>query len=299
MPITPTIENLENYGAAPLARWLIGAAHERHTIKYGEAKKRFEKELDFTTVFSILMGKPAGHLMDLIFQYNPNAPLLNTLLVSQHDDLPSDGAGPYLAEYFNDQRLAENNAKKRYPNLWRRASDLAKQSVYAFKSWPEVYEEVFEQPYITDPQVVQRRAGTDGAERDGLPRGRVGEGENHRALRLWVKHNPAKVLPTLRNVRGETEVVLLSGDRVDVVYYAPGVTWALEVKSRDSNDADLMRGVYQCVKYHAVMLAMDTRDDAKVKAALVTEDNLPGYIAAIARHLGIRHIKVLQDREVA
>ena len=64
---------------------------------------------------------------------------------------------------------------------------------------------------------------------------------------------------------------LLSGDRVDVVSIMEDRTVAIEVKSKDSDWFDLRRGVYQCVKYRAVMKAQDIRRNANVESWLVTE----------------------------
>ena len=59
-------------------------------------------------------------------------------------------------------------------------------------------------------------------------------------------------------------------------YYGPEGTVAVEVKSVDSDEVDLRRGVFQCIKYRAVMEAMDVRSDASVTAVLVTQEALPG-----------------------
>ena len=72
-----------------------------------------------------------------------------------------------------------------------------------------------------------------------MHRGRGGEGENHKTLRLWVRDNPYLVVEKLDDVRAETEVEILSGDRVDVVYYTERKIVVIEVKSEDSIWHDL------------------------------------------------------------
>ncbi len=79
----------------------------------------------------------------------------------------------------------------------------------------------------------------------------------------------------------------MSGDRVDVVFCAEREIVAIEVKSRDSNWADLRRGIYQCVKYKAVLLAQD--DCLPVDSWLVTETALDGDLKALAKKLGVKH----------
>ena len=132
---------------------------------------------------------------------------------------------------------------------------------------------------------------TRGQERDGLRYGRSGEGENHKRLRLWVKDNPAKVLKGLAVAKTRTEVPLLSGDRVDVVYYSKGNALAIEVKSIDSNQDDLKRGVYQCVKYENVLRAQyDAKNKQRVVSSLlVTQNELDDRLRSLAKKLNIKH----------
>ena len=96
------------------------------------------------------------------------------------------------------------------------------------------------------------------------------------------------VLADLSREDGNTEVELLSGDRVDVVSIMEDRTVAIEVKSKDSDWFDLRRGVYQCVKYRAVMKAQDIRRNANVESWLVTETPLSDELKKLARRLGVR-----------
>ena len=108
-----------------------------------------------------------------------------------------------------------------------------------------------------------------------------------------MTRKPSLVRPGLRAENTDTEVELLSGDRVDVVSKINDRVIAIEVKSRDSNYADLRRGVYQCVKYKAVLEAQDIRDNPTVESWLVTEAKLPGELFRLAGRLGVKK-KVIQ-----
>lgn len=287
----PTRENLRIFAAPPLTRWLINAAESRSLVTYGEAKLRLETDYNFSTIFSTEMGVPAGKLMNDILALYPDAPLLNVLLVQQGDRMPGNGAGSFLATRFKRPELAEKNARSKYPKVWRQTFDNAVHHVYSFMHWSEIYKNVYQTDYIEEPIIRQNNKGQSKSERDGLPRGRTGEGPNHRALRLWVKNNPGELFYKLGYVRSETEVDLLSGDRVDVVFYASDCTVVLEVKSSDSNLGDLTRGVYQCVKYRAVLTAMDAREKPNIITVLVTETELPGFLAELTKLLGITHLQ--------
>lgn len=126
-------------------------------------------------------------------------------------------------------------------------------------------------------------------DRDGIRHGREGEGPNHRKLRCWIMRNPGKVAPHYAKFHTETEYVLRSADRVDVVFRGPDEIVVIEVKSSDSSEADLERGVFQCIKYRAVMEAMKVCPEVMVTSILVTQEFLPESLAELARQNGVRH----------
>lgn len=294
----PTNENLEKFATKALARWLISAANERRDLTYGEAMHKLETEEGFTSIGrATKLGWPVGVMMDMFLRKFPSAPLLNTLLVRQDTRLPGAGAGGYLADYFDVKMLGKDGAIDKHPKLWKEYCEEAMEDVYGFDDWVHLYQIVFDEKFKPDRIVLERQSGNDGKEKDGLPRGRSGEGPAHKALRLWVRDNPAKILPRLKSVRSKTEVELLSGDRVDNVYYADSATVAIEVKSAKSNWYDLQRGVYQCVKYRAILKAMDPRDDADIKALLITETPLDGTLKALIKDFDLKHKIVSPERK--
>ena len=211
--------------------------------------------------------------------------MLNVLAVSQQTRLPREGARPYLSKYFPDERWLTNQGASKNRSRWERVVNKAAREVYAYRHLERLYRDVYKRAFKKpDPFPVE------GKEKGGLSWGRSGEGENHKTLRLWVKDKPERIERSLSGVRAETEVDLLSGDRVDVVFYDKRRTLAIEVKSEDSNRADLRRGIYQCVKYRAVLRAQDDR--LPVESWLVTETELGGDLERLAKKLGVKHKKV-------
>ena len=130
-----------------------------------------------------------------------------------------------------------------------------------------------------------------GREKDGLRYGRGGEGKNHKFLRESVMKNPHWIMKSI-DVISKTEVRLPSGDLIDVEYRTRDGRQivAIEVKSKDSNEHDLERGIYQCVKYRAVLRAHNCAEnvrDCSVRSLLVTEEELFGDLRKIAKSLDI------------
>lgn len=296
--LKPTNANFDRYAEPVLAKWLIDVALKRTDLFYGAAMARLEEEVGFSSIGrATRLGYVAGQIMNHVHEKFPKAPLLNTLLVLQSDRLPSTGAGWFLSKHFGEKKLEQDGAREIYKSLWREYSFRAFEEVYDFKEWPGIYQKVYGHAYRPDESKRSATNPRGGTEKDGIPRGRSGgEGENHKALRLWVDGCPQLVWPKLNVHRSETEFDLPSGDRVDVVYFTSDQTIALEVKSRDSNDVDLERGIYQCVKYRAVMVAMNPMKDAKITAVLVTEQQLPGHLRDLAKQLEIMHKLVPIER---
>lgn len=162
-------ENLIRHGVEPLAQWLIHAAKRRSTLTYGQAKRRLETEFGFDTIFSIMMGYPAGAVMDRLLDVEPDCPLVNVLLVRQGDGMPGDGAGSFMARYLDKPRLATPGYRNTYPMRWRAACDEIATDVYAFRDWERVYREAFGHRL---PATVP----SAGAEHDGIRHARTGEG---------------------------------------------------------------------------------------------------------------------------
>jgi hypothetical protein len=279
-------------------RWLIAVALDGATITYGEIARKLETEQGFSTIFDVRIGFIAGTLVARLQEADPHAPLINVLVVNQKTRMPSEGAGPYMADRFGISRLRRREARSRFPKLWKSSFERAIQEVQSWSAddWARLYGKVFGEKLDVAVIAKLRRDRKRGAEKDGIPQGRKhgsgGEGPEHRALRLWAMANPAELDRAFSEADSETEADLDSGDRVDVVYRLKDRIVLVEVKSRTSDIHDLRRGVYQCVKYRAVREAMDVRTDADVQVILLTEHDVPMEITFLLKLHGIRHCQV-------
>lgn len=122
-----------------------------------------------------------------------------------------------------------------------------------------------------------------------------GEGPHHKALREWVMRNPAVVAPAFAQAEQHTEYPLLSGDRVDCAYILPECVAMIEVKSWRSNSDDVLRGIYQCIKYRSVYAAMQIERPVPVEAILVTQKPLTDEHRRLLERHDIRHFQAPKD----
>ena len=88
---------------------------------------------------------------------------------------------------------------------------------------------------------------------------------------------------------GKTEAPLYSGDRVDVLFADGRRRIAVEVKASGAPPSELVRGVFQCVKYAAVLdaEAIAEQTDIDCRAILVLGGSLPADLLALRAALGV------------
>lgn len=127
------------------------------------------------------------------------------------------------------------------------------------------------------------------------PEGGKGEGALHKALKLWVSANPKKFKEFGSFESGRHEAPLQSGDSLDALLIGETSRLGIEVKASNATENELIRGVFQCVKYQSTMLA---------EAAAFPNHFLPGgcilvstkpltlKAKAIATKLGIRFVQL-------
>lgn len=140
-------------------------------------------------------------------------------------------------------------------------------------------------PEITQP------IGTDGRPSRGGWGG--GESEAHKALKRYVRGHPELVGASI-DWEAQEEFALRSADELDVMFRSDRVWIGVEVKSKvsDGNRSDYERGIYQVVKYRAVLEAqarMDYPEDPpEVRVVLLLERDLPDEYRELAAALDVQ-----------
>lgn len=208
-------------------------------------------------------------------------PALQSLIVNKATGLPGHGVNGFMSHQY---RHAKTKAQRAAALLTAHAA------IYAYPHWDDVMRELKVDPSSADLQAITEQAIAS--------RGRGGEGPEHKALKERIAANPTLVGLPSSHQPGTMEWRLPSGDQIDVLFEAPDAVIAVEVKSHISGPDDVARGVYQCVKYRAVLEAqssvMNEPFDVSVKLALggaLSTDALK-----LANAFGITVIAGLSDR---
>ena len=274
-------------GMSLIARLLISRAERFQTATYGEARRMLEGELKIERIFSTHPGAVVGSMMSRFWEYDDSLPPLNVLMVNR-GGAPGKGADSFIAEWSG----------RRYSMMSKENRALiltdATRAVWAYKQWKHAYEELFSERFTLP--ILQSISPTPGEY------GGPAESEEHRRLKQAIADDPGLLSFVSSSAATEIESRLRSGDEVDVRILDPdcGIECAVEVKSARSNDVDLERGLYQAVKYRAVIEAQYRvlGATATVIAVLVTERPLPEELRTAARGLDVK-VAVLQVNQQA
>lgn len=165
-------------------------------------------------------------------------PTLNALCKNSTTHLPSSGFS-YVYKSYDGMTPQEKQIFVAGLN----------QKAIKYQKWDWVMKELELKPALifTDEELLEVSKPIYGS---------GGEGKEHKALKEYIAAHPEAI--GIKNVAAcDTEHVLPSGDRLDVYFELKnGDRVAVEVKPSTSPDEDITRGIFQCVKYKAVMDAM-------------------------------------------
>ncbi len=220
------------------------------------------------------LGKPLGcigyALTELAREWGEEIPHIQSLVIKKQTKLPSSGFDGFLAAkgYGNLDIRAKRKLLNEY---WS--------GIYAYPHWDEVLEALELTPTGVGLAPVITNAAFGGG----------GEGPEHLALKNFICANPQLVGLKVGDLPGEPEYPLPSGDSVDVVFAQKRRIHAVEVKPAAASLEDVTRGLFQCVKYRAVLLARAAyqHDNRMVTACLALGGELPATLIPLRNSLGV------------
>ncbi len=222
-----------------------------------------------------VLGSIGQSLERLSKVWKVKVPPLQCLVINKNTGLPGEGIGWFLVkkEDFSALPLRQKRVIVE--------AELA--HVFSFSRWAEVLKALSLEPVACDFSTVLKKAS--------LGYG-AGESDDHKALKEYVACNPNVIGLSSNLPVGVTEYRLPSGDSLDVSFTSKSVWIAAEIKSSISAEPDIVRGLFQCVKYRAVMEALlvaEARPQV-ARAILVLGAKLPKSLVPLRNLLGIEVI---------
>lgn len=253
---------------------LVRQAHAKSKLYYGELAAELSMKNPRTLNFPL--GSIGTALEQLSKEWKERIPSIQCLVVNQDTGLPGDGIGWFVRDLGEFQALSLRQRKSIVEGV------LA--DVFAYPRWNDVLDAFGLFPHVTGYEADLRAAASFVG---------GGESERHRVLKNYVAANPKVVGLPARTNKGLIEYHVPSGDSIDVLFLHAGTRLAVEVKSSVSDRADIIRGLFQCVKYRTVLtatIAVENSDDS-AEAVLVLEGNLPRDLHAMRTTLRVNVIE--------
>lgn len=223
-----------------------------------------------------VLGSIGQSLERLSKDWNTKVPPIQCLVVNKNTGLPGEGIGWFLVKKEDFAAL---------PLRQKRAIVEAElQHIFSYPRWPEVLKGLELEPTTSDftPFVSKATGGLGG-----------GESEDHKALKEYVARNPKVIGLGANTPAGITEYLLPSGDSLDVSFNGKKVWVAAEVKSSISAESDIIRGLFQCIKYRAIMEAVLLTESRpqNARALLVLESKFPQSLIPLRNMLGVEVVE--------
>lgn len=259
---------------------LVRQAEARKTIYYSDLAE--ELGMPNPRNLNYVLGSIGQTLQQLSDELNNEIPPIQCIVINKSNGMPGEGIGWFLNKESYSGVVPEDF--KKLPKLRQKEIVQAElQKVYLYDKWREVLEYLSLEPVSEDFSKILAETRTYGG----------GESDAHRLLKEYVAQNPACIGLPPSSPKGQMEYALVSGDALDVSFRLSDQWLAAEVKSRISDERDIVRGLFQCVKYKAVMAATQlvTKSEAPVESVLVLEGELPKSLVSLRNMLGVTVIQ--------
>lgn len=290
--------------------WLIWLAKNHRTIFYSEIDEELVRRRIHKHVNYVQYGHPAGAvgnaLAEIGEEWGEVIPPVNALIINKsgpRKGMPGDGCDWYLTHFLE----REVDFKILPVEDQRAIVAEVHEAIFAYKKWDKV------QSYFSDvtrryPElarfdgrflaVFRATAPSPSVKPSSVPwnfvpppkfhEPRKPESSAHRALKEYIAEHPECVgLP--RKSKADLEKVFGSGDRADLAFTIGEKIVVAEVKSEISDNADLCRGVFQCIKYRALVGAHQKlkRVIPNGEAILAIGKAAPAKVAPLADALSV------------
>lgn len=235
----------------------------------------------------LILGALGGELECLSQTWSHGrVPPIQCLVVNRKHGIPGTGIG-----WFFRRR---GDFKKTSLREQRRVASIALSEVFAYPRWDDVLRRYEFPPIELATEATLLREARASVTRNGQ-----GEGDLHNAMKSYVASH-AELFGVPATLRGHIEYPFASGDCLDVLFKSRSELVGVEVKGPVSDDLDISRGLFQCVKYQALLEAEQRLLQRPLRCRMVLAlcRALPASLLQRQLVLGVtvRHVPFLAKR---
>lgn len=262
---------------------LVWYAQCGQTITYGQLDQEIVRRGWWSSVALQAYGHPAGAIGNALLEtghkWGERIPLLNALIINKEGQLPSDGVDSFLKRYYHFEHEITPEEKLAV------VEDIHGE-IFLYNKWDRLLKE-----YGMDPIDDCLSSETDNFALTDTTHGGWStehESKEHRLLKEHIAKNPHAV-GLAKNPKNSIEYVFASGDVADIVFEWNTRVCAVEIKSIKSNHCDIYRGIFQCIKYKALLRAEQKLAPRRkiIQTMLVCEEPLNAALKKLAKVLNV------------
>lgn len=270
---------------------LIWCAKNGKTITYNQLNQWIVDNKLGHSVLQPKYGYPAGAvgqaMIELEETWEDTVPPINALIVNAKTGLPGSGAKYYMERY---RQIQDNATDEEWNDAEGAIVEEIFEQIFAYPHWDDVLVSSGVKSEAIDPGIFDLMPEVEIAapERGGWST--EGESEQHKNLKQYISEHPeALEFDPDEVTTNKVEYLFASADRADVVIGEGNYLWGIEVKSCISNEQDLNRGIFQAVKYRALLRAELKAQGLPPTAygLLVVERELPVRLQNLAEMLDV------------
>jgi hypothetical protein len=216
-----------------------------------------------------VLGAVGWAMQRLSKQWAREIPPIQAIVCNKHTGMPGKGVAGFLPDDFmsTDRRLRQKVLRQ------------ALSSTFAFPDWGQVLRALGLKPEKAVALPVTAPSSS------GRPRGGAEETEEHKQLKRHVALHPELVGLPKGIGPGIVEFAFPTFDAVDVLFKRGSQWIGVEVKPSTSSDDDLIRGIFQCIKYQTLVEALQRATQMAPNARLILA--LGGGLRA--KHISLLH----------
>lgn len=251
--------------------YLVRQAKAGRTIYYSDLAA--ETQIPNPRNLNYPLGAIGNALIALGEKMNLEIPPIQCVVINKVTNLPGEGIG-----WFINQTEFKKLSKTKKTQIINHQLG----NIYIFQHWEKVLEELgLHEISIDIEEMIEKtkRLGFGG-----------GESEHHRKFKHAVAKMPRLIGLDLKE--GEMEYRLPSLDCIDILFQDKSQLIGVEVKSAISCEADILRGLFQCIKYKHLIeseqIIKNKQPDSRV--ILVLQGEFPSSLLGIKNILGIEVI---------
>jgi len=252
--------------------YLVREAKAKHKISYSDLAK--ETNIPNPRNLDYILGFIGDNLNELGRQNKIKIPPIQFIVINKNKGIPGKGTNRFIG--FEDFNIKNTKNQKDVFNKIQK-------EIYNFQKWDWVLEKFNLEP-------INDRLKELINETKKYKKG--GESISHKEFKEYIFNNP-DVLGLKNNIeKVQMEYKLLSADSIDILFKVKNTKIGVEVKSNISDETDILRGIFQCVKYKCLIEAEQIikNEIPNCRVILALQGELPKELLIIKKILDVEII---------